>query len=211
MEWMRGDGLSATSTTDATCDPKTYTCSGTTQGGAPDKGTCKTAADCTAAAGPATKFDLECDTDSGLCYDKNGTCDNISAFCNTKAGSTCKEQGGLPGGGIPGLPAPPSGTQPGSGVCSCGAAASSKNPSTCDILPTCDCAKDPNGKACNPLGFLSCCALGCLEGLGGSSKPDPACFGGNTCLDMFCLLNAMGGGGAGGGAGGGYCQAQNAP
>lgn len=196
-----------------TCDAKTYTCSGTTQGGAPDKGTCKTAADCVTAAGPATKFDLECDVASGLCYDKNGYCDNISAFCNTKAGSTCKEQGGLPGGGgsIPGLPAPPSGTQPGSGVCSCGAAAASGNPSSCNILPSCDCAKDPNGKDCNPLGIISCCALGCLEGLGGNSKPDPACFGGNTCLDMFCLFNALGGGGTGGGGGGGYCQAQNAP
>ena len=195
-----------------TCDPKTYTCSKTTQGGAPDSGDCKTDADCVKKAGPTTKFDIACDANSGLCYDKNGYCDNITAFCNGKAGSKCKEQdllGGGGGGSIPGLPAPPGGAQPGSGVCSCGAAASSKNPSSCDILPTCDCAKDPSSKQCDPLGIISCCALGCLEGLGGTSKPDPACFGGNSCLDMFCLINAMSGG-TGGGGGGGYCSGSNA-
>jgi hypothetical protein len=37
-------------------------------------------------------------------------------------------------------------------------------------------------------------------------KPDPACFGGKTCLDMSCLTAMMGGGGSTPGVGGGYCS-----
>ena len=195
-----------------TCDAKTYTCSGTTQGGAPDKGECKTDQDCKDSAPPTAGFDLACDTGTGLCYDKQGYCDNITAFCNKKAGSTCKEQGGLGGlpggGGIPGMGTPPGGAQPGSGVCSCGGAGNG-TPAICkDLLglKNCDCAKDPSGKDCDPFGAGTCCSLGCVDGLLGNNGPDPACFGGGKCMNMGCIFALMGGAGSGSSADSqGYC------
>ncbi len=202
-----------------TCDTKTYTCSGTTTGGGPETGDCKTDEDCKKKAGATSKFDLACHVGSGLCYDKNGFCDNISAFCNKKAGSECKEQaalGGLPGGGgapsIPGLPGGGGGgtPQPGSGVCTCGGSGSG-TPDICkQLAPKCDCSKDPKGKDCDPLGIMSCCSLGCILGAG-AGKPDPACFGGGSCNNMGCLFEAMAGAGGGGGGSSsgsqGYCTA----
>ncbi len=211
-----------------TCSPKTYTCSGTTQGTGPSKGECKTDADCPAGT---TGFDLACDTKTGLCYDKKGQCDNIAAFCDAAAGSTCKPFDGLGLGGaglpqIPGLPGSGGGSGPatsGAGVCSCGATSSggaSWDDSLCKLfqLTACDCAKDSTSAACDPLKAGSCCQqsggggsgnplsmLACLSALQGG-KPDPVCFGGGSCLDMSCLTSAMGGGGAASG-GGGYCTA----
>ena len=198
-----------------TCDTKTYTCSGTTTGGGPETGDCKTDEDCKKKAGATSKFKLACDVASGLCYDKDGFCDNISAFCNKKAGSECKEQqglGGLPGsgGGLPGLPGSGGGTpQAGAGVCTCGGAGSG-TPDICkSIAPKCDCSKDPKGKDCDPLGILSCCTLGCILSAG-DAKPDPACFGGGACNNMGCLSEALASAGGGGGSTSGsqgYCTA----
>ncbi len=210
------------------CSAKTYTCSGTTQGGGPTSGTCKSDADCPAGT---TGFDLACDVASGLCYDKNGQCDNLAAFCNAAAGSVCKpfDALGLGGGGLPQIPGLPGGggTQPatsGAGVCSCGSTSSGSgsgwDDSICKALnmSTCDCSKDPTGKACDPLGLGSCCQqtggggggsplslLACMSALQGG-KPDAACFGGKTCLDMSCLTAMMGGGSSTPGVGGGYCS-----
>lgn len=209
------------------CSAKTYTCSGTTQGGGPTSGSCKSDADCPAGT---TGFVLACDTASGLCYDTNGQCDNLTAFCNAAAGSVCKpfDALGLGGGGlpqIPGLPGGGGGSTPatsGAGVCSCGSTGGSGggwDDSICKALSlsTCDCAKDSTSKACDPLGLGSCCQqsgsgggnplslLACMSALQGG-KPDPACFGGKTCLDMSCLTAMMGGGGSTPGVGGGYCS-----
>ncbi len=203
-----------------TCDTKTYTCSGTVQGAAPDKGECKTKADCTQKVG-ASKFDLECDVTTGLCYDKNGYCDNITAFCNTKKGSKCQEQnllgqGGMPGGGGGGMPSIPGmgqASKPGMGVCSCGAGGG-KTPAFCKTmgLSNCDCTVNPNGKECSLLGQLNCCQLGCLQSLSGGSA-DPTCFGGGKCMNIGCLFQAVAGGGGGGSSpapsSSGYCTAGN--
>lgn len=206
------------------CDPKTYTCTGTFQGGGKESGDCKTDEDCKKTAGATTKFDLACDTGTGLCYDKNGYCDNITAFCNTKAGSECKEQdllgglGGAGGGGMPPIPGLPGGgssggtPQAGSGVCTCGGPGSGSASCKSFGLTKCDCAKDPKSKDCDPLGIGSCCDAGCLTALI-NPKPDPVCFTGGTCMDMGCLFGALGGAGGGGGSSStasGYCTGAGA-
>ncbi len=210
------------------CSAKTYSCSGTTSGSGPTSGTCKSDADCSAGT---TGFKLKCDTGSGLCYDTNGQCDNVTAFCNAKAGSVCKPfdllgLGGA-GGGLPQIPGLPSGgglpSSSGAGVCSCGTSGSTSggwDMSICKALSlnSCDCAKDSKSKECDPLGLGSCCQqssgggggnplslLACLGQLQ-NNKPDPACFGGKPCVDLSCLTAMTGGGGGGASSGGGgYC------
>ncbi len=66
-----------------TCTPQTYACSIATPG-------CKTDGDCRQRS--ATAFDLACDVTHALCYDKQGRCDNLSAYCLSELGSQC----GLP-------------------------------------------------------------------------------------------------------------------
>lgn len=215
-----------------TCSTKTYTCSGTVTGGGPTKG------DCVKSGCPAgtTSFSLECDQKTGLCFDKNGQCDNVTAFCNATAGSKCIQMselfgGGLPSGGgsIPGLPTPPGGgSAPGNGVCSCGGGGASGSCNYDDALckafslSSCDCCTDPKSKACDPAGLGSCCQatsgggggdpltslLGCLSKMN-SGGAAPECFGGTSCLPIGCLFAGMGGGTSK--AASGYCSAQNAP
>jgi hypothetical protein len=210
-----------------TCSSKTFTCSATSSGSAPTLGSCKSDTDCPAGT---TGFDLACDVGTGLCYDKAGQCDNLAAFCNAAKGSVCLSFDGLGlggGGGLPQIPGLPGGggsgpTTPGAGVCSCGSTGSSGggwDDSVCKALGLsgCDCVKDPASKECDPLGLGSCCQqsggsgggnplslIACMSALQGS-KPDPACFGGKTCLDKSCLTSAVGGGGSTPSVGGGYC------
>ncbi|HAN31530.1 MAG TPA: hypothetical protein DCQ06_08020 [Myxococcales bacterium] len=210
------------------CSAKTYSCSGTSAGGGPKTGSCKSDSDCSAGT---SGFSLACDVGSGLCYDKDGQCDNVTAFCNSAAGSICKpfDLLGLGGaaGGLPSIPGLPGGggsapASSGAGVCSCGSSAASAgwDDTLCKLTnASCDCVKDHKSKACEvPLVGGSCCQptssgcgmnplslLACLGQLQNSS-PDPACFGGKPCLDLSCLTAMMGAGGApSSGAGGGYC------
>lgn len=84
------------------CNETTYLCSGN----AIPTGNCKSDADCPT----GTQFALACDPGTGLCYDITGACDDVSAFCNAATGSKCVSifdifgGGGVPSGGIPGLP-----------------------------------------------------------------------------------------------------------
>ena len=75
-----------------TCVTKFFTCSDdVTPTTGPPVG-CKQDSDCKNAGLQA--FDLACDaTITGLCYDKLGKCDNISAFCNVKKGCACGPNG----------------------------------------------------------------------------------------------------------------------
>lgn len=195
-----------------TCIAKSYTCSGSVGGGGggvigPKTGTCKSDADCP--ADPNGTFDLACDTSSGLCFDKAGKCDNVVAFCNAAAGSTCELNtdllGGLggAGGGIPGLPGGSGGgtPAPNAGSCTCGTGGSSgtgsgyKFSQTCELvkalvpsLAKCDCSKDPNSTDCQPLGAIPIPGLptNCCEAVsgGGSSTPsDP----------ITCMLGGLSG------------------
>ena len=208
-----------------TCSAKTFTCSGTTGGGGTvtPSTKCKSDADCKAGT---SGFKLACDVATETCYDKDGQCDNIVAFCNAKAGSVCKPfdllgLGGA-GGGLPQIPGLPSGggaSSTGAGVCSCGSSGGSASwdDSLCKLLSlkTCDCDKDAKSKDCDPAGLGSCCQskggsgggnplslLSCLSALTGA-KPDPACYGGKSCSDLSCLTAAMGTGTSSGK--GGYC------
>ncbi|MSP93139.1 MAG: hypothetical protein EXR79_15285 [Myxococcales bacterium] len=204
-----------------TCSAKTYTCSGTIgTGTGPDKGTCKGDGDCKNAG--TTNFDLACDVATGLCYDTKGKCDNVVAFCNAKAGSSCKiaEGGGLPG-GIPGMPGGGGGAPggaPGVGSCSCPGSSGGGGGATmkpeCELvkafdpkLKTCDCAKDPANPDCKNILLGDCCAgagggggggggagnpMACLSKSQGSASP--ACFGGIKCSELFnCILGQPGG------------------
>ncbi|MCO4760773.1 MAG: hypothetical protein KC502_04670 [Myxococcales bacterium] len=210
-----------------TCSAKTYTCSATTGGTVTPSTKCTKDSDCKPGT---TGFKLKCDVPTGTCYDVNGQCDNLTAFCNASKGSQCKPfdmlgLGGA-GGGLPQIPGLPGGggtspTTSGAGVCSCGSASSgggSWDDSICKLLSlkSCDCAKDSKSKDCDPAGLGSCCQasggggggnplslLTCLSQLSGG-KPDPACYGGKSCSDLSCLTAAMGGGGTSSGKGG-YC------
>jgi Cys-rich repeat protein len=86
------------------CNTATYSCEG---GTVTPTDACESDADCDPGL---TGFDLACETSTGYCYDKNGGCDGITAFC--KGGGECLDLlsafmgggGGLPGGGLPGMP-----------------------------------------------------------------------------------------------------------
>ncbi len=198
------------------CSASTYTCSKTTGGTVLPGTKCTSDSDCDAGT---SGFSLLCDVASGACYDVNGQCDNLTAFCNAAEGSKCVQMmdlfgGGLPsgGGGIPGIPGGGGGvpTTPGAGVCSCGSPSSGGGGSSNPLCGLCDCAKDPNSLPCSlgsccgssgggPLDLLSCLAM--LGGGGGGSE----CFGG-SCLPIGCLFAGTGGGGSGSGIDG-YCTA----
>lgn len=195
-----------------TCSTSTYTCSGTSQGpGASVK--CKTDQDCIDnAGGNPGGFDLACKlpdgaspgTDEGYCYDKNGGCDNILAFCDSSQGSECVPltdafgAGGLPtgGGGLP-FPIPGGGGAgggsplPSNGVCTC-KIEQNGNPlsALCNFgLPPpfgCDCSADPNSIGCS---LAQCC----------SSKSSDQCLTGQ-CFSFDALTQILGGLGGGGGA-----------
>jgi hypothetical protein len=68
------------------CNPKTFSCNLTGEGNPIQ---CTQDSDCKNA--PGTAFDLACDvTGTGVCYDKGGKCDNVSAFCNYYKGCLCQ-------------------------------------------------------------------------------------------------------------------------
>ncbi len=85
----------------STCNLQNYTCEGTT-GTGPTSGECQDEG-CTDAS-------LSCDTETGLCYADDGSCDNTTKFC--PGGGDCIDfftQLGMGGGGgglppLPGLP-----------------------------------------------------------------------------------------------------------
>lgn len=201
-----------------TCISKSYTCSGSVGGGGggvigPKTGTCKTDADCP--KDPNGNFDLVCDSGSGLCYDKEGKCDNVIAFCNAAAGSTCELNtdllggagGGLPG-GIPGLPGGGGGgtPAPNAGSCTCGTGGSGGTGgtptealpnSTCKQvlnsplgaltkLKNCDCTKDAKNPDCTITDIMTSKPIDCCSN--GSSG------GGSTPGDpISCMLGGMSG------------------
>ncbi len=82
----------------ATCKLDTYSCEG---GTVTPTDPCTSDADCDAGV---SGFDLECG-DDGLCHDKDGGCDEITAFCLN--GKECVDffellgMGALPSGGLP--------------------------------------------------------------------------------------------------------------
>jgi hypothetical protein len=93
-----------------TCNLETYSCQG---GTVTPTDPCTSDADCDAGV---SGFDLYCGED-GLCHDKEGGCDDITAFC--KNGNECTDLLSLlGGGGLPGgLPGGGGATLP--GVCEC--------------------------------------------------------------------------------------------
>jgi hypothetical protein len=195
-----------------TCSGKTYTCSGSVGAGTgPSSGTCKADSDC--ANGPSTTFSLKCDVKSGLCYDEKGFCDNLVAFCNAAAGSNCAPVGGLPTGGIPGLP----GAGGGASACTCplgGSGGTATMDPICSAvlksgfappgLKNCDCAGNPTSPDCilpnllDPTKPVDCCKAGGSGGLGQIGQ-------------LLSAFSCIGGGGASGGTPsescfGGKCQ-----
>ncbi len=183
-----------------TCSSATYSCSGTTGGGVgPKSGTCKTDADCP--ADPNGTFDMACDAGSGLCYDKAGKCDGVTAFCNAAAGSDCDMTGGL--GGLGGLPTPGGGGTPAPtvGSCTCGTGGSTGGTptqkivnSTCQQvlasplgaltkLGNCDCTQNATNPDCSITDIMTQQPIDCCSS--GSSGGGP----------MDCLGGLMGGGG----------------
>lgn len=64
------------------CDEGTYFCDGTN---VPTGGTCTSDADCPT----SSQFILKCHTGTGLCYDVEGRCDNVTAYCDANSGSEC--------------------------------------------------------------------------------------------------------------------------
>ena len=196
-----------------TCSGTTYSCSGSIgPGTGPAKGSCKVDGDC--ANGPNTTFVLACDAPTGLCFDKEGHCDNVVAFCNAGKGSSCVDAAGL--GLPPGLPGLPGGGGAGGALkaCSCpltpagaGGGVSPACKALEAILPNlknCDCAKDPKSPDCQAPLIGACCGggggaggigdlLGMLACLQPKPNPVEACFGGN-CTDSGCLTSMMGGG-----------------
>jgi hypothetical protein len=198
-----------------TCIAKSYTCTGSVGGGVigPKTGTCKSDADCP--AGPNGTFALTCDTGSGLCLDKAGKCDNVVAFCNAAAGSTCELNSDLLGGlggdgsGIPGLPGGSAGgtPAPNAASCTCGTGGSSGTGgtptekivnSTCKQvlssplgaltkLGNCDCTKDAKNPDCVIQDVLSGQPIYCCSS-------GPSSGGGGTPGDpTTCLLGGTSG------------------
>ena len=98
------------------CSLENYTCEG---GAPPATGNCDTAG----CANPNNP-NLLCDGDTGLCYDPEGNCDNVTMFCLN--GGACLDflsqlpGGGGGGGGLP-IPLPEGGGLPGNCECELGA------------------------------------------------------------------------------------------
>ena len=145
-----------------TCQIDTYSCQGGTVNN-PDP--CSSDADCDAGV---SGFNLACDLDSGFCYDKDGGCDDVTAFCMN--GNDCVDffelLGMAGGGGLPGgLPGGGGATLPGSCECTPKGGAIPGLPSESD-----DC---PPGVLCG--NFLD--LLGGLGGGGGGGGKN-VCGGG---------------------------------
>jgi hypothetical protein len=202
-----------------TCSAKTYTCSGTVAGPGKTTGDCKSDVDCVNSG--TTSFDLACDTKTGLCYDKAGGCDNVTAFCNAGKGSVCQSLTDMMSGGAGGLPIPggsglPSGGGPLDGKCTCGGTTGGSSGYTmkqeCALLagfdPTlknCNCATDPTNANCTSMILGDCCQqsggstatdpIACMmAALAGGSQPDEACFGQTCSMGLGCFMPSAGGG-----------------
>lgn len=143
------------------CDEATYFCEGGGgTGTTPDSCKCTSDADCPA----GSQFSLKCDTSVGTCYDVAGGCDNISACCDAASGSECVSifdlmggGGGLPAGGLPGLPGGAF------GLCTCSAFGGLG-----DIFGT-----GGGESAGNCLGGIECSPMGLLLAiLGGAADPN---------------------------------------
>lgn len=110
------------------CNTATYTCEGTV---VPTSGDCKV-------AGKECVDPLVCDAKSGLCYDANGNCDDVTQFC-PNGGKCMSFLDQLPGGGGGGIPLPDlgaGGTLPGGCECQPG------------MLPGFDQGNCPSGLIC---------------------------------------------------------------
>ena len=141
-----------------TCDTATYRCS--------NAGAESCNQSCVTSGCPSgTAYTLACDPESGCCYDTNGSCDNVVAFCREQTGSECVSVLEMFSGGSSGIPGLPGGEdgQPAGGMCSCDATASM----LCGLMP------DSPGCEGAPLCYdgLNCMGLGTimelLVGLGG--------------------------------------------
>lgn len=153
------------------CDTSTYLCD--------NHGITECGQDCVINGCPdAPQFDLACDTRTGCCYDRDGNCDNVVAFCNEEGGSECMSMmdifmGGMIPGGLPGMD---SGEFIG-GMCTCDAAAHT----LCNLLPNnpmCDAApRCHDGVNCLPLGTI-------MELLMGGAGGGDLLFGGDMCTSM---------------------------
>ena len=104
--------------TGGTCNQSTFACEGgVVMTGDP----CTSAADCDPGQ---TGYTLQCDTNTGLCYDAAGACDDVTAFCPGKDGtvheclSFLEAFGGGAGGGFP-IPIPDLGGTTIPGFCGC--------------------------------------------------------------------------------------------
>ncbi|MFO0746474.1 MAG: hypothetical protein U1F43_12475 [Myxococcota bacterium] len=102
------------------CNTSTYACEG---GTVTPTDKCTKDEDCD--SGASTGFTLQCDVPTGLCYDVNGSCDDVTAFCintsgqQTKCSSLFDLFGGAGGGGLP-PELSGGGTIPGNCGCTCG-------------------------------------------------------------------------------------------
>ena len=173
-----------------TCDLNDYTCM------KPDGSLCSsgggTTAECTGCTGdadcaPVEGLDLKCNVDSGCCFDINGKCDNVAAFC--PAGSACTgvmdivglDLSALGGGGMGGMiPTDMLGDMP--SFCAC--------PPEC-LTGECKTGQEIADALKAGLGMIG----GLLDMLGlnpqGTYCVDPATLG-----DMFSgILGGLGGGG----------------
>jgi Cys-rich repeat protein len=162
----------------STCDLTLYSCGGggTTPGTA--CGVCTQDADCVSSSGTA----LTCDGASGCCYDPAGWCDGVESFCNSLENSTCKGLmdmlggGGIPGGGIPGMP-----TGAAFGLCTC------SEPLDMMTLMMCIMGGCPAGGCWGAAVCVDPSILTSLLGGGGTPAPSGEGF----CINLQSLLGGL--------------------
>ena len=147
-----------------TCNLTTFACEGGLVSSVP---TCEPGDDSTCDPG-ITGFDLYCDEETGLCRDKTGQCDEITAFC--APGKDClsflEAFGGVD------IPLPTGGATV-SGFCECEACAPIWDIQNYD--PNCEPEGCPSGTSCFDLADI----LGALAGGSGGAG-----MGGSFCFDL---------------------------
>jgi len=155
-----------------TCDTTIFACVG--EGGQPQACSgCSTAADCVSSSGT---FELDCDIPSGCCYDVNGGCDDVEAFC---PGGDCVGLLDLLGGGG-GLPMPmPDGM--GFAVCSC------DQPVDMMTLMLCLMGGCPSGGCAGGAVCVDPAILTDLLGGGGGGTPSETGY----CINLSTLLGGL--------------------
>ena len=171
------------------CDPNQYTCVNP-NGGGYCQGATSCSGDCmnNGCDNSAGTYNLECDPTTGCCFDTNGGCDNVTAYCTT-AGAECKSlfdilMGGG-GGGMPGIPGMEG--MPGMGFCSC----------TMDLMCLAGGFLPPElmGESiCCPDGMMCLDPMQIMDLLAGGGAPStPSTGGGNGfCVDINALLGGFG-------------------